>query len=166
MWGLTEWLLLKRFIIDPVLNASSVMSTLWWSFMFTRVSQAASHATSRTPAPAAPSVASSWTEMGSRSVARRGRGYITPSVSGQIVYLLTVPFMSRHYRCSHCDDVIDGKIITLDNKFVCGKCSDEVTLQLTVQISINHRSGQGESMWHLQPACYRRLHDIQWKILP
>ena len=34
--------------------------------------------------------------------------------------------MSRHYRCSHCDDVIDGKIITLDNKFVCGKCSDEV----------------------------------------
>ena len=40
--------------------------------------------------------------------------------------VLTVPFMSRYYRCSHCDDVIDGKIITLDNKFVCGKCSDEV----------------------------------------
>ena len=44
--------------------------------------------------------------------------------------------MTGLYRCSNCDDVIDGKIITLDNKFVCGKCTDEViTLQLALQIS-------------------------------
>ena len=41
------------------------------------------------------------------------------------------PFMSSHYRCTHCDHVIDGKIITLDNKFVCGKCSDEVNTAIS-----------------------------------
>lgn len=51
--------------------------------------------------------------------------------------------MSRHYRCSHCDDVIDGKIITLDNKFVCGKCSDEVNTAI-ICANIQQITGQGK----------------------
>ena len=38
------------------------------------------------------------------------------------------------YRCTVCDEVIHGKIITVDGKFVCGKCGEQVSRSRVMNI--------------------------------